>query len=275
MNPGNFNTFDELQEFLDKGKDQRIQLHTESVPIQTERINKEAFVSANISADSFVSTKNYKRVIIEQGVPVTDRDINEGGEITAFNVSSIISDYIGSGPPTGSTGFFCTGTNANNDFSIGTGKLYVADSPKGGAVPNGVLLMSAGFAYSTQPAPSVGGVLTALPALTTPAGVRNDTAWLEVYEQDYGPLDDTFLYFNNPRTSQNTDISHRIKTMSVVRVWENSGAYSSLGITAITGAPFYVAGRSYYPLANISRTATAVISPASVTDLRPRINHAF
>jgi hypothetical protein len=272
--PGNFETHAELQEFLKKGK-------LVPLPHTRGRISKEgdlvadAFTTANISVDSFVAAKNYTRVIMEQGAPVTDRDLNEIGQIAGYHHSCFITDFIGSGPPTGSTGYQCTGNSLSNDFLIGAGRLYVADSPKGGAVPLGTLLTSAGFNYTTQLVPSVGGSQTSLPALTTPTGSRADTVWLELYRQDYGPLDDTTLYFANPNTSSNTDISHRHKAFSVIRVWEGSGAYSGLGSTAITSAPFYNSAHSYYPLANIARTATATISSGMVTDLRPRISHSF
>lgn len=218
---------------------------------------------------------------MEQGVPVTDCDLNEYGELEKFHTGRIIRDFIGSGPPTGSTGFQIGGANSYaNDFDIGPGILYLADSPNGGTSPIdnqgnyiGWCLICEGYQYSTQPNPSVYGLQTGFPLLTTPGGARTDTVWLECYEQDYGPLDDTYLYFNNPLTSSNTDVSHRIKILTNTRVWEGSGAYSS-GLD-ISTAPFYNSVYTYYPLATIVRTATATINAGMITDVRTRIPHAF
>jgi hypothetical protein len=271
--PNNFETFEELQAFLEQGKAYQVPLPylRKEATLQTE-----ANTSANISQDSFIATNNFRRVVIQQGVPITDYDLNEIGEIADYTMSNMITDIIGSGPPTASpNGYKCAGTSLNNDFTIAAGRLYVADSPKGGATPLGVCLTCAGFNYTTQPVPSVGGVQTSLPALTTPSGSRADTIWLEVYVQDYGPLDNTALFFMNPRTSSNTDVSHRIKTFANIRVWENSGAYSGLSGTAITSAPFYNSAHAYYPLANLARTAGAAITSGMITDLRPRISHTF
>ena len=261
--PGNFRTHEELQAFLalaEKPQHRNVKLGS---PISA----KSATVTANITRDSFTPAKNYDRVIYEYGVPLVDSDLNEGLEINSNRWSQLLGSFYATGAmglAGSTTGFLCTGAGLSLNFNIGGGLFLYANS----GIPLGVVYLQTARSYATQATYTVGGVADTAPAtLTTPGSARTDTIWLELFSQDYGPLDDNNLYLNNPNISTQTDVSHRIKWIGIVRVWEGSGALSaSLNVSS---APFYNAARYYTPLAQLARySGQAVINIADITDVR-------
>jgi hypothetical protein len=255
--------FKELQDFLAKAE----KPHNVKAASIIQAKSTGPYTTANISRDSFDATKNYDRVITELGVPLVDSDLNEAGEINSNRWSQYMGTFHSTGPIAYggvTTGFQCTGSGLSESFNIGPG-LFIYANP---AIPAGVVLRCTGYTYSAQPTITVGGAAVTPPAtLTTPSSSRTDTIWLEVYQQDYGPLDDANLYLNNPLISQLTDVSHRMKWIAVVRVWEGSGALSSS--LNVSSAPFYNSARYYTPLAQLARIASqAVINSGNITDVR-------
>ena len=269
MGPGNFDTHEELQAYLDAAEKPQEKNVKAASTLTTASTGP--YITANVTRDSFTASKNYSRVLFELGVPLVDSDLNEAGAIEYNRWMQYLGAFASSGAMNASgstTGFQCTGAGLSLNFNIGAG-LYMCSQASTGF---GFMLQSTASTYAAQAAITIGGVAVTAPAtLTTPTSARTDTIWLEEYYQDYGPLDDNNLYLANSLISSNTDVSHRIKHIGVVRVWEGSGAMSAS--LAISSAPFYNSARRYYPLAQLARIANqAVINVGDITDLRPILN---
>lgn len=115
---------------------------------------------ANISRDSFLESKRYDKVILQQGVPLTDYDFNESQDIQRFKLRRVVQELFGDG-------------------ALGNGFKVVQ-----AATPNQTVIITAGVIY-------VGGMRVALDANTTfnmPAaptsGTRKDYVYAEVTEQE-------------------------------------------------------------------------------------------
>lgn len=86
--------------------------------------------SANISRNMYDERKRHIQLVLQQGVPWVDADVNDGQQIT-YNLLRRVQQLLGDGSP--NNGFQIVGTGATNDFTIkgggGTldsaGQMYV------------------------------------------------------------------------------------------------------------------------------------------------------
>jgi hypothetical protein len=265
---GKFKTQKELEAFIAPARKVYVKGEKHTLVKAQSMMEAESYnTTANVSRDTFIAANNYERVILEQGVPIQDCDINEIGEATLYRHHQDILITLGTG--FSGNAWQVQGTSLSNDFVIAAGVGFLADSPNGGTVPSGNCLTAAGQNYTAQ-SYSIQGVPNYPVALAPPgSGTRTDTVWLESWYQDYGPADDVNIYSTNPLLGGTYDFSHRGKIITVVRVWAGSGAYTAA--LAISGAPFYNAAHSYFPLAQIVRTTSNNITSGMVSDLRPLI----
>lgn len=123
---------------------------------------------ANISRDSYNESKNYDKVILQQGVPLPDYDFNEAQDIIRGKIRNIIMELFGEGAI--QDGWQVIGTGASNNFTVKAGSAY----RKGHRV-----ILSA-----DSTATELG--LT----LTTPASNRTDRVYLDVYEVEINSIAD-------------------------------------------------------------------------------------
>lgn len=79
---------------------------------------------ANISIDTFVESKGYDKVILQQGVPITDYDWNEAQDIQRFKIRRIVKELFGDGAI--GDGFKVMPTSpASSSVLVKSGTLYV------------------------------------------------------------------------------------------------------------------------------------------------------
>lgn len=85
----------------------------------------------NISDDTFNFIKEYAKVVLQQGVPITDADWNELQDIIRLreirqNIVALGNCRLAAGASSDTPGFVITGTGASNNFTI-SGGLACAD----------------------------------------------------------------------------------------------------------------------------------------------------
>jgi hypothetical protein len=191
---------------------------------------------ANISRDSFDASKNFDKVIFQQGQPQTDYDLNEAQDITRNRIKNIINELIGSGSI--NDGWKITGTGASNDFTVKAGTIY----------KNGYRVSLA--ADSTASALGL--------ALSTPVSNRTDRVYLDVYEVELDAAADPSMV-HPALLEKGIEPTWRIKIMTDLKVAEGGE------VPADTTTHFY------FYLADINRTAeNSVISAEMVVDKRSK-----
>jgi hypothetical protein len=101
----------------------------------------------NISNDTFVPTKDYSKVEMQQGVPVLDSDLNELQDLLRHHSMKVNQRSIGNarlpaGSNDASPGYEVVGTGASNDFTISGGYACVegiiTQSKKGVSTPSDI-----------------------------------------------------------------------------------------------------------------------------------------
>ena len=196
--------------------------------------------------------KNYVSVLVEQGVPVLDRDLNLLGELIMARTRSIFRRHIGDGVA-GTTDFAIQANGNTNDFAITTGTWLV----------DGVeITLAANTTYLTQSVPPTASPPPPLPALTTPNAARLDTVYLDVW---FDEIDDSPAPAGDPSLGNPTDVGIRTSTRRTIsfclRVLENAASAGAL--------PTPPAGHIYNALAALSRqSGVGIIAASQITDLR-------
>jgi len=203
----------------------------------------------NFSRNTFDKLKHYVGVRLQQGVPIVDADWNELEDIRKYELQAFLKWFVGSGIPQGNDGFHILPAVGDNDFVIGAGRCLV----EGWDVIN-----ESNLNYTEQRLFNEAGLdeawdVAPLPALTTPAGARTDTVYLDVWEREVNAAED-FDHLVNPAIGIETCV--RLKREWVVRVAEGAPP------------PAPPSGHVFYSLAVLSRTGQAVIPVEAITDQR-------
>lgn len=215
----------------------------------------------NFSRDTFDRLKHYVGVRLQQGVPIVDADWNELEDIRRYDLQAFLKWFVGNGVPNGNDGFEIRSVIEPNDLSIrggdgtpeGTGRVLVEGLD---------VLNENDLPYTAQPLYNNAALgaewgVDPIPPLTTPAGNRTDTAYLDVWEREVDSTEDADLV--NPAIGVETCV--RIKREWAVRVVEGSPT-----------VPVPTAGHTFYGLARIDRVGGAAVIPTSgITDLRETI----
>lgn len=194
-------------------------------------------------------------VLIEQGVPVLDRDLNLRADLAAEVFRARIREHIGSGTPSGAADQFLFGatTPVSNDFLLTPGTLLV----------DGVEVSFAGapIKYSDQAAlhPELANTPLALAPLTVPVGQRFDCVYVDVWFDEIDSTVDPLLFHAD---EYEIETSIRLKPKWVVRVRE--GSDSLVGFTGLLGHRYYALG---YIQRNGATITQAMINDRRVVDL--------
>lgn len=121
---------------------------------------------ANISRNSFIESKNYDKVILQQGVPLTDYDFNEAQDIQRVKLRRVIKELLGDG-------------------AIGDGFKVEPTNP-----PSQAVLIKAGTIYVD----GYRAVLNRDYILPVPAapssGTRTEYVYVEISEQEIDSVQD-------------------------------------------------------------------------------------
>jgi len=188
---------------------------------------------ANISRDSFNESKQYDKVILQQGAPLTDYDFNEAQDLIRARLRNVVTELVGNGAV--GQGWQVVGTGATNNFTVRSGVVYA----KGYRV-----LLGADSTASTL------GV-----TLTTPATNRTDKVFLELYEVEVDSVTDPSI--RHPKLQEvGIEPTRRIMVRADLRVAEGGTVPSD------TSTRFYI------PLATISRTTSSIVTAGMVVDDR-------
>lgn len=215
----------------------------------------------NFSRDTFDRLKHYVGVRLQQGVPIVDADWNELEDIRRYELQAFLKWFVGNGVPSGNNGFQIQAVAGPNDLSIlggdgtaeGTGRILVEGLD---------VLNESAILYTAQPLfnnAALGAQWGAdpIPPLTTPAGNRTDTVYIDVFEREVDSTEDAELV--NPAIGVETCV--RTKREWAVRVVEGSST-----------VPVPTAGHTFYALARLDRVGGAAVIPAGgITDLRQTI----
>ncbi|OPY74170.1 MAG: hypothetical protein A4E62_00027 [Syntrophorhabdus sp. PtaU1.Bin002] len=206
----------------------------------------------NFSRDTFDKLKNYVGVRLQQGVPLIDADWNELEDIRKYELQTFIKWFIGDGVPKGNDGFRIVPIpSVNNDFVIqggngtaeGAGRCLV----EGWEVMHPTSIRYMQQTLFTNPEKATewnkgkpdNEKISALPALTVPAGPRTDLVYLDVWEREVNALEDDQLV--NPLIGLETCV--RLKREWVVRVVEDYRG----------SLPAEPVGHAFYSLARLLR----------------------
>ncbi len=215
----------------------------------------------NFSRDTFDRLKHYVGVRLQQGVPIVDADWNELEDIRRYELQAFLRWFIGNGVPNGNNGFLIEAVADPNDLTIrggdgtpeGTGRVIVEGMD---------VLNESDLRYTAQPLYNNAALgaewgVDPIPPLTTPAGNRTDTMYIDVWEREVDSTEDADLV--NPAIGVETCV--RTKREWAVRVVEGSAA-----------VPAPTAGHTFYGLARLERVGgAAVIAAGDITDLRETI----
>jgi hypothetical protein len=189
----------------------------------------------DISRNIFNASKQYEKIVFQQGRELLDSEMNELQDIQNWRDEKLIEALLGDTAI--GNGFKIvenTGANTNN-FKVTAGCFFFK---------NKLLCLTADMTYSSQ---------AGVPALTTPAGARTDTVYLKLtILNDISETEDT-----NIVDTEFGETTHRVQNTMQVLVAENSST-----IPANSGNTYYV------KLATLARTATASILAGVITDNR-------
>lgn len=191
---------------------------------------------ANISRNSFNESKQYDKVILQQGQPITDYDYNETQDIQRIKLRRLIIELFGDGAI--EDGYKIVGTGAVNDFIVKAGPVY-----KSGYRIN---------LFEDSTASALGVILN------TPVSDRTDIVYLDIYEMEITSETDPDII--HPKLIPvGMEPTRRIKIKADLKVAEG------------TTLPIDTSTHSYMQLATINRTASELINSDMVIDNRLEI----
>jgi hypothetical protein len=171
---------------------------------------------ANISRNSFVESKRYDKVILQQGVPITDYDFNEAQDIQRFKLRRSIKELLGNGAI--GNGFKVTPQPApNKTVVVKSGSLYA----------EGYRIVQDADVTLTVPNPST--------------GTKTYQIYVEVTEVEVDSTTDPDIV--HPKLS--IEPTRRIKVLSSVTIGEtvpiNTQTHYYYGIAEVTVASGFTA----------------------------------
>ncbi|MBZ4649168.1 DUF6519 domain-containing protein [Thermosipho sp. (in: thermotogales)] len=186
----------------------------------------------DISRDSFDETKDYIKVIQEQGRPFVDYDYNELQDILRYLLKMSVQFIVGINV-FDADGFKVVGTGLSNDFTVKSGKALI----------NGLFC----FNRSDKLASELGITLT------TPTADRTDYVYLDIWQEFIDSTQDTSI--KHPNLPIET--SQRLKLRKDIKIIE--------GGTVPTAPQDHI----YVTLAQINRKANvSTINSTDIIDLR-------
>lgn len=189
---------------------------------------------ANISRNSFQPSQNYDKVIIQQGVPITDYDLNEMQDIIRYSRRKLVIEIFGNCFI--EDGWKIVGINEANNFQIKAGPCYREGYRI--ALPADTTATDYGL------------------TLTTPTEDRTDVVYIDFYEVEIDSVADPAII--HPKLADaGIEPSRRIKLKVDLRIAEG-------GSLPVDGGGHY-----YIHLADINRVGgNALITPDMVVDRR-------
>jgi len=229
---------------------------------------------AVITNSTFDPLKTRCNVRLQQGVPIVDADWNELDDIRKFDLRAYLKWFVGDGIPDGSDGFRidAPAAAASDDFIIrfgiaaapaGTSNYDIGLHNTGRCIVDGLdVIIQADINYKAQPlfaGPGPGGAPQIQPI---PVIAGNVVVYLDVSERLITSQEDPSLVLAG------------LGTESCARMRREWCVRTRAGTTApAPGDADYVAGHSYYWLANIARKLTgpnvaANIAQADIADSR-------
>lgn len=205
---------------------------------------------ANISRDSHQPSKNYDKVILQQGEPVTDYDFNETQDIIRTKIRNIVTELMGNGVA-GTSHWEVTPNVNDNDFDISSGTVY-----------------SSGWRIDlTSDTTAIDEGLT----LTTPTSNRTDVVYLDIYEIEIDSTEDPNIR-HTKLDGTGIEPTRRIKIVGDLKVDEGTSTFPSDG--EISGVY-----HTYLPLATLNRladdptiTSNMIVDERKIAGIKPRFN---
>lgn len=202
--------------------------------------------SFNEASGYIMVAKEMRNPTTGNGVPLMDSELNEQAEINMTLLRRAIHRTFGNG--TNNDGFKITESSfPTNNFTIkgGDGTLNGA----GYIFVNGWSpFLTTDIEYTAQ---------SDFAALNTPSAPRTDYVYIDVYLDEFGPLEDPDII--DPYLGFET--SRRIKLLWQVMVAEND----TVPLDGVDANNVY---HWRMPLAKLSRTNTSTISASMITDMR-------
>jgi hypothetical protein len=197
----------------------------------------------NVSTDPLRALRlardqGYVGLLVEQGVPLLDRDLNLLGDLVASTVREVLAHHLGDGVADGGDAFAIEAVEAANDVRIGG--------------PGACLVAGIEVAIG---APLHYGAQDGVAPLSTPALDRDDLVYLDVWVEEVDASADSALA-NGDDVALQTSV--RLRPAWRVRTAEGARA-----------APAPAAGHAHCPLARLERVRGApAIAPEMIVDLR-------
>lgn len=149
---------------------------------------------ANVSRNSFDESKGYDKVILQQGVPITDYDFNESQDIQRYKLRRIIKELFGDGAI--GDGFKVVPTaTASQSVVVKAGTLYVS----GWRIVN-----TADYTIGLPAAPGT--------------GTRTDYIWVECAETEIDSVMDPSIKHDklSIEPTRRTKVGYTIRTGTAV-----------------------------------------------------------
>lgn len=228
---------------------------------------------AVITASTFDPLKTRCNVRLQQAVPIVDADWNELDDIRKFEMRAYLKWHVGDGIPDGSDGFRIDALAASaDDFVIragvpaaaaGTSNFDIGLRNCGRCIVDGLdVIIQADINYKAQTlfaGPGLGGAPQIQPI---PVVAGNVVVYLDVWERLVTAQEDPSQVLRG----LGTESCARTKREWCVRTRTGADAPAS-------GDPDFIAGHSYYALANLNRRLTgpnvaANIAPGDLVDRR-------
>lgn len=145
---------------------------------------------ANISRNSFNESKQYDKVILQQGVPLTDYDFNEAQDIQRVKLRRILKELFGDG-------------------AIGDGFKVVAQ-----ATPDNTVIVKAGTLYVQGYRVNKSTDITVTMPAPPTSGTRTDYVYVDVTESEVDSVMDPDIV--HPKLTM--EPTRRIKISSTIQV---------------------------------------------------------
>ncbi len=194
---------------------------------------------ADVTRDSFVEQSRYVEVTFQRNKDVIDAELNELQKITRVNYSKALRVLAG-----------------NKGGCYGDGFLVVGGGTNKVTVTAGLMVFRG---YSIELFAN-----TDITGLSTPGGARTDCVWVKLQETEIDSVLDPSI-----AVSQLGETTRRRRSTMTLGVTENS-----VDPPADSGGEPWAGGIKYLKIANLYRTASAVVAANTVVDRRHIIGNA-
>lgn len=186
-------------------------------------------MASDRSRFTYDEDQRYSAVIVQQGKPLMDADLDEAQQILSEEMRREALDFVGpSGTPDDGYKITIPSPTSGSDFQIGPGTMYVGGIRV--SLPEAIT-------YNSQP-----DWLTPAPATGLPA--RNEVVYLEVTEHEVSALEDRSLF--DPALG-GLETARRMRVMQRIRRAETTATNCADALTAQI-AVWNAAGRTFDPL---------------------------